>query len=308
MASDGGPVLALSQGCELNDRSVSDHPSTLDQEPASIWVVLLTAHDGAPRGEGRNRRGSRWLWLTIRAFAVGVALVFAFPGVARADPPGALDWAAPWADRTYEPAFDYDKDGCYPTPAIGQDGTIAPGLWLGGARNGHCRDAWDLDNANAYSRVKCNNGWCAYMYALYFEKDQDSWLISGHRHDWEHVVVWVREGLATYVSTSDLDGYVIRDRNQVPWDDTGTHPKVIYHQVSMDKHVFRHANFGEEPENHKGAWQFPPLIGWESYPPGFRDRLASHNFGTPKFGLKDGTFESELAKAKPRSIQFDPRG
>ena len=57
--------------------------------------------------------------------------------------------------------------------------------------NGHCRDSWDLDNTNAYSRVKCNNGWCAYMYALYFEKDQAALGpgSAGHRNDWEHVVV-----------------------------------------------------------------------------------------------------------------------
>ncbi|WP_407900917.1 NPP1 family protein [Scytonema sp. NUACC26] len=34
---------------------------------------------------------------------------------------------------------------------------------LGGDVNGNCRDESDLDNTNAYSRSKCNNGWCAYM-------------------------------------------------------------------------------------------------------------------------------------------------
>lgn len=38
--------------------------------------------------------------------------------------------------------------------------------------NGNCRDRSDLDNSQTYSREKCNNGWCAVMYASYFEKDQ----------------------------------------------------------------------------------------------------------------------------------------
>jgi Necrosis inducing protein (NPP1) len=260
--------------------------------------------------EGRGRHGLGRLWFAVRAFVAGMAIVFAVPGVAFADPPGALDWAAPWADRTYEPAFDYDGDGCYPTPAIGRDGTIAPGLRLGGAVNGQCHDAWDLDNTNAYSRVKCNNGWCAYMYSLYFEKDQASWGpgSAGHRHEWEHVVVWVQGEWGMYVSTSAHGRYTIRHRNNVPWDDTGKHPKVIYHKEGLGTHTFRHANFGEQPENHRGWWQFPPLIGWDGYPPGFRDRLVSHNFGQAVFGLRDGTFEHELGKAKPSGIPFNPLG
>jgi hypothetical protein len=246
----------------------------------------------------------------MRVSIAAIAMVFAFPSVAFADPPSALDWAAPWPDRIYEPAFDYDGNGCYPTPAIGRDGTLAPGLALGGAENGHCRDAWDLDNTNAYSRVKCNNGWCAYMYALYFEKDQVSLGpgSAGHRHDWEHVVVWVQGEWGMYVSTSAHGGYTTRHRNDVPWDETGKHPKVVYHKDGGSTHAFRHAGFGEWPENHKGAWQYPPLIGWDNYPAGFRDRLTGHNFGSAQLGLRDGWFEGELNKAKPAGIPFNPWG
>ena len=83
------------------------------------------------------------------------------PGVAWADPPRALPAGYAAADGKWQPAFDYDGDGCYPTPAIGPDGTIAPGLNNSGALNGSCRDQSDLDNTNSYSRSKCNNGWCA---------------------------------------------------------------------------------------------------------------------------------------------------
>ncbi len=247
----------------------------------------------------------------MRVSVAAIAMIFASPSAAFAEPPPALGWSAPWSDRTYEPAFDYDGDGCYPTPAIGRDGRIAPGLDLNGRPESGCHDASDLDNTNAYSRVKCNNGWCAYMYALYFEKDQVGHGPAnppGHKHDWEHVVVWVQGQWGMYVSTSAHNDYTIRHRNQVPWDDTGKHPKVIYHKDGPSTHAFRHANFGEQPENHKRWWQFPPLIGWYNYPSDYRDRLVRHNFGQAQFGLRDSSFAGELNKAKPDGIPFNPWG
>jgi hypothetical protein len=233
-----------------------------------------------------------------------VAIVLAIPGIAHAAPPTALDAAAPENDRTYQPAFDYDGDGCYPTPAIGRDGTLAPGLKTSGALNGSCHDLSDLDNTNSYSRVKCDNGWCAYMYGLYFEKDQTLPGCCGHRHDWEHVVVWVRDGTAEYVAASEHGRYNVRSRSQLFWD--GTHAKIIYHKDGLSTHAFRFASGTEQPENHKGTWQFPPLVGWENYPAGIRDRLVAHDFGSASFGLRDGSFNAELAKAKPAGIPFDP--
>ncbi|GAA1035794.1 hypothetical protein GCM10009557_44720 [Virgisporangium ochraceum] len=90
---------------------------------------------------------------------------------------------------------------CYPTPAIGPTGTLNGGLKPSGALNGNCRDRSDLDNTNGYSRYRCDGRWCAYAYALYFKKDQVvNGIESGHRHDWEHVVVRVENGTARHVS------------------------------------------------------------------------------------------------------------
>src|SRR5690606_28642478 len=128
--------------------------------------------------------------------ALTLTLGFAVPAAALAEPPQALPANASELEVTFQPAYDYDTDGCYPTPAIGPDGTIASGLEPGGALGGGCRDASDLDNTNGYSRTACNNGWCAIIYGSYFEKDQalPGIGLGGHRHDWEHVVVWVPEG------------------------------------------------------------------------------------------------------------------
>ena len=122
-------------------------------------------------------------WLT--GLAGAAALVLAFPATAFAAPPPALPANADALESTYQPAFDYDTDGCYSSAAIGPDGTVNAGLKPTGALNGNCRDASDLDNTNSYARATCNNGWCAVVYALYFEKDQalPGVSLGGHRHD-----------------------------------------------------------------------------------------------------------------------------
>ncbi|MFI1109444.1 NPP1 family protein [Streptomyces physcomitrii] len=253
-----------------------------------------------------SRRARR---LTLSGLGAALVLVVAFPTAAFADPPGSLPTSAGEREKTYQPAYDYDTDGCYATPAIGPDGTIAPGLALGGDVNGNCRDASDLDNTNTYSREKCNNGWCAIAYASYFEKDQAALGpgSAGHRHDWEHVVVWVKDGEseAQYVSTSNHGGFTVHNRADLPFE--GTHPKVVYHKDGILTHCFRAANGNDEPpENHKGSWQYPALVGWDGYPAGLRDRLVQADFGSATLGIKDDTFASHLASAKPADIPFDP--
>jgi hypothetical protein len=241
---------------------------------------------------------------------LAIGLVGVAAGAAFADPPPALPGGAPDADRRFQPAMDYDHDGCYPVPAIGPDGTVSPGLDLGGDQNGNCRDSSDLDNTNSYSRSKCNNGWCAYMYAFYFEKDQVALGggSSGHKHDWEHVVVWVQGDTPVWVAVSHHKEYLWIHRDKVQWHDS-THAKVVYHLDMPFTHAFRHAlpnGADEPPANHQGRWQLPTLVGWDDYPSGIRDTLVAHDFGSATLAIKDGTFEENLKKAKPSEVSFDP--
>ncbi|MEU6222932.1 NPP1 family protein [Streptomyces sp. NPDC047042] len=236
-----------------------------------------------------------------------VALVVAVPGSAFAAPPTALPANADDLEKTWQPAYDYDTDGCYPTPAIGPDGTINGGLNPTGSLSGECHDTSDLDNTNGYSREKCNNGWCAIMYGLYFEKDQAvaGSSIGGHRHDWEHVVVWVQDGQAKYVSTSNHGEFTVHAAADVRWD--GNHPKIVYHKDGVATHDFRLANANDEPpENAYGTWRYPALVGWNGYPAGLRDKLSAYDFGSANFGLKDANFAAHLTKALPSGISFNP--
>ncbi len=242
----------------------------------------------------------------VRSVLVAAALMLIAPAVAWAAPPTALPTSVTEPDGTWQPAFDYDGDGCYPTPAIGPDGTLNPGLNPSGALNGNCHDRSDLDNTNSYSRSRCNNGWCAYLYDLYFEKDQviAGWDPFGHRHDIEHVVVWVSAGQAQYVSVSAHGDYSTYPRSQVGWE--GTHAKVVYHKDGAGTHCFRLAGMTEQPENHYGTWQYPDLVSWDRFPAGIRDTLTGADFGHASLAIKDGAFASNLAKARPAGIPFDP--
>ncbi|MFG2714198.1 NPP1 family protein [Streptomyces goshikiensis] len=97
----------------------------------------------------------------------------------------------------WQPALDYDTDGCYNVPAIGPDGRISEGLGhdnTTGERD--CRDRSDLDNTNAYSRQRCNSGWCVYLYDYYFEKDvavQNVADAGGHVHDWGKATIGIMD-------------------------------------------------------------------------------------------------------------------
>lgn len=63
----------------------------------------------------------------------------------------------------YQPWTDYDNDGCYNTAAVQADGTKNEGKGATGTLEGDCRDLHQIENANTYSRARCNNGICAIM-------------------------------------------------------------------------------------------------------------------------------------------------
>ncbi|MGI5214678.1 NPP1 family protein [Plantactinospora sp. CA-290183] len=215
-------------------------------------------------------------------------------------------------EASFSPAYDYDGDGCYAVAAISPDGTLNPGLNTTGAVNGSCRDQSDLDRSQTYARSRCNNGWCAIVYASYFEKDQavPGSGLGGHRHDWEHVISWVNQASnqVEYVTTTQHSSQRTYGRSEVRFD--GTHPKVVYHKDGASTHFFRLANGNDEPpENHYHNWRQPPIVDWNGWPSTeLRDRLMNANFGSASIKIKDGSFEYLLNAAKPAGIPFDPQG
>ncbi|KAI1169775.1 necrosis inducing protein-domain-containing protein [Nemania sp. FL0916] len=245
--------------------------------------------------------------LTLLAATAVDALPFEL--VAR-DPPKALPEKATANDLKFQPAMDFDTDGCYNTPAIGPDGTINPGLDNNDTGlSSDCHDLSDLQNNNVYSRARCNNGWCAYLYGYYFEKDVTIANIPfdfGHRNDWEHIAVWVQNGEAKYVSASQHGNYQVKPASEVRWD--GTHPKMVYNKDGLSTHDFRFANEDDDNiENATGQWFFGDLVSWNGFPStSLRDKLVAYDFGDAVFALKDASFPGDLDKARADFIpEFD---
>lgn len=203
--------------------------------------------------------------------------------------------------------MDFDLDGCYNVPAIDTDGNVAEGLennWVGLATD--CRDRSDLENNNVYSRQRCNNGWCVYIYEYYFEKDVavPYFADPGHRHDWEHIAVWVKDDKAEYVGVSQHGEYEIKAASEISWD--GEHAKVVYHKDGVGTHCFRFAVDNDDPvENHFGEWFRGDLVSYNGFPDGIRDILEAVDWGGPNFALKDDSFPGNIESSRPDGIEFD---
>ncbi|UUU23583.1 NPP1 family protein [Streptomyces sp. DSM 40750] len=269
----------------------------------------------APSGRTSRFPRLRSLGRTALVAGAAAALTIGFTGSASAAVLTPLSERTTTFQKQFQPVFDYDTDGCLPVAAIDINGTLNGGLDDSGPVTGQCRSG-HLGNANTYSRVKCNNGWCGIVYTLYFEKDMscDNCTATSHRHDWEAAVIWIRQGASTpeYASVSGHGNYTTTSFSSVPRD--GVRLKVVYHKDGALTHTFRFAKSGEVAEAWgDGGWDFPRLVSWNSMGTGtngvnLQSRLQNATWGDANFPLKDGRFNLELERAKPSGISFDPYG
>ncbi|KAI9150736.1 NLP effector protein 10 [Paramyrothecium foliicola] len=243
------------------------------------------------------------------AFLSALAQVQGAPTTpAKRDVISALPGSASDLENKFQPLLDFDSDGCYNTAAIDPSGNTNPGKDATGTPEGQCRDPPQLENSNAYSRARCNNGFCAIMYEYYFEKDQAvlGSFLGGHKHDWENIVVFTQGETVVRVAPSCHGGYGDAS-NQFPIN--GQRPYIVYHKDGAGTHCFRFANDGDisSPENPFGEFYTSPLIGWDSWPDvGLRDKMLSAWSGGvgPKL---DNEFGDKLKEAAGDGVAgFDP--
>lgn len=106
-----------------------------------------------------------------------------------------------------------------------------------------------------------------------------------------------------YVCPSAHGNYDCKASSDLRWD--GSHPKIVYHKDGGFTHAFRFTTGDDEPpENHKGKWIRSPLVSYNGFPSGIRDKLFDYDFGKPNIAIKDQSFVSALKKAIPSDKKF----
>ena len=205
----------------------------------------------------------------------------------------------------FQPVLDFDKDACYQTAAIGLDGRVNQGL---DQFKGNCRERAELFWAQTYVRQRCNHGWCAYMYAYYFETDIGGW-VGGHKHDWEHAVVWTLNDEIAFVSWSHHGKYSVGHHSAVRFQ--GDHPKLVYHRGGGATHSFRLAEPADDKiENVTGEWFKATLLDVDRMPGDKREKLLKNDWGHGRMDIADDRFGDALNKAMPwdakNNEHFDP--
>ncbi len=210
----------------------------------------------------------------------------------------------------YAVVFDFDTDSCYSAQAIyGKTGQVNGGLRARGSITGKCRRMGNFVYSNTFTRnvtVKNNNKkYSVYMYALYFEKDAYN-RVGGHRHDWEHALVWVTDGSITHVSVSKHGGVTTKSAKDVP--QINGRYAIVYHKDGVRTHSMRFAKKDEvkkNAENYTKKWVTPNLAQWDLMSSsGFNNKtlrttLTGYDFGSAVLPLSDDRFVNQITKSIP---------
>ncbi|GAB1310668.1 Necrosis inducing-domain-containing [Madurella fahalii] len=161
-----------------------------------------------------------------------------------------------------------------------------------------CRNPDRLDHNNVYARSRCNNGWCAIMYEYYFEKDQAicGSFLGGHRHDWENVVVFVKDDQVKRVSPSCHGEY--QHPSDAPMLDGEHRVKMVYHKDGAGTHCIRNAKPADDGiENHTGKWFSSKVVGWEGWPSTeLRDKVLDGKNWSGDGGIRPKLGDNDFAK------------
>jgi hypothetical protein len=183
-------------------------------------------------------------------------------------------------------------NGCHPYPAVNGAGETGEGLEIMGSDSAGCKGSGF--GSQVYGRSMWYRDVWAIMYSWYFPKDSPMPKM-GHRHDWEHVVVWISNPEVNptilAVSPSAHDGYS-KILNPPPETVDGGHVKVNYYSTFPMNHALESTNLGGEVQD---------LIMWEQMTDEARNSLNTFSWGDANVPMNDGNFESKLGKAWPWS-------
>jgi hypothetical protein len=251
--------------------------------------------------------------MTIRSSLIITAAMLGFSSFsAYAEDFPRLDKAVPAngiiTSKANQPAIDYDSDSCLPSAGISRDGDKNGGLSASGSITGGCRTSNFNMSSNTLHRYACTDSggdeFCAHFFALYFEKDQATWFGGGHRHDWEYVALWTKNGDKTHASYSAHGDLYTEEVAGLDKTDNGR-IKFVYHKDGVLTHAMRFASSGEVAENPYGDFFAPVVISWYELAGDslanaeMRSLLNSYDYGSASIPLKDSKFLSNINEFLP---------
>ena len=190
------------------------------------------------------------------------------------DQVGLLDAHADENQLQFLPLIVFAKGTCFPASAIDSQGRLGAGLKASGKMNGNCLA---FDKANIYTQSLNFGTVDAHLYALYFPKDgANPNSAGGHRHDWEHVIVWTDHEEITQVTFFQHSGWYTMPSKHVKKLDQRA---VVY--IGKAKHGFYHSRnngpngfieglcyFCDTREDNGLVWDAPHrLVAFESLEP-----------------------------------------
>ncbi|CAI5721492.1 hypothetical protein KXD40_004673 [Peronospora effusa] len=184
------------------------------------------------------------------------------------------------------------SNGCHPYPAVNAEGETSAGLKTTGSSDGNCKGSqW---GSQVYGRSTLFRKHWVIVYAWYFPKDSPAPYF-GHRHDWEHVILWLEFNLDNNcfeigaVTPSAHDGF---SKHRPPDASTvnNTNVKIEY----LSKWPMNHALQSTSEEG-----SFQDLILWHQLPENARCALNSVYWGNANMPLRDLNFYNNLKKAYP---------
>ncbi|GMF30191.1 unnamed protein product [Phytophthora lilii] len=183
------------------------------------------------------------------------------------------------------------SNGCHPYPAVDADGNTNAGLGVTEIFTS-CKES--PLGSQVYGRVKEYEGVVAIMYAWYFPRDyivSPNWV--GHRHDWEHAIVWLdslsENAEVLSVTAQSVLGYKTYSPPEAKHMD-GSSMKLKYTWLIQTQHFLSGTT---------KTGEFQDLILWGNMTAAARSALGSTRFFWSKAPMNDDRFSGNLVKAYP---------
>ena len=223
--------------------------------------------------------------------------------------------------------FDFDTDGCLASAPVVRNGTsfkVNPGTKNTGALDGQCAYRDQLQRANILFKEICsknNKEYCVRIFALYTVKDMaaaGAWDPFGHKHDFEHAVLWMKSNNVEYVGTSNHGNLTNTKAKDFPrlsanlFDTENFNTfTVVYHKHGARTHALRKSKSKiignitvttETPENPEKKWVLPNIININDskLDPGYLNVVNNGDWGDAKLELKESRIHDFIQAKRPK--------